>query len=102
MIDVNVLSEWHRLDTLNGYYRLDDLFKGVGKPEGKTPRDFLREACTPEDKSIRVNKYVWGNQNQAYAYAAYLCDDFRAHMEEALDLKDVRIMRKFATGVMHK
>lgn len=102
MLSVKVLGDWCTLDTINGYYRLDDLWKESGKPEGLDPVSFSRDHGPHEIYSIRRNKYVWATQAKVYEYAAFLDEEFKALWEEAKDLRDVSLLRNVATGVIHK
>jgi predicted carbohydrate-binding protein with CBM5 and CBM33 domain len=105
MISLNVLGDWHTLDTLNGYYRLVDLFNAVGKPAGKSPENFVREVKHPVQYSIQVKKHVWANQDRLYAYAAYIDPAFADVMNRVLTEPAASrraLARTIATGVIHK
>lgn len=102
MISVNVLGEWIQLDTLNGYYRLEDLFKEVGSPEGKDPVVFANECGPHAAYTIQRKKYVWASQAKVYGYAAFLDPKFDETMRNALETGDLTLARTIATGVQHK
>lgn len=103
MISVKVLNEWHELDTLNGFYRLEDLFWLTGRPEGLDPRAFLRSGKRYGSNDIQVNKYTWVKQHVVYGYAAYLDPEFKAVLDQILDADDrAALARTVATGVKHR
>lgn len=102
MIEVKVNNEWHELDTLNGYYRLEDLFKSAGSPEGKDPRDFINECGPHSAYSIQRKKHVWASQSKVYAYAGFLDEEFQKIMDEVLTSGNIELASTIATGVMHK
>lgn len=102
MISINVMGDWHTLDTLNGYYRLEDLFKAVGSPEGKEPIVFANERGPHAAYTIQRKKYVWANQDKVYGYAAFLDPKFDEIMQEVLETGDLALARTIATGVQHK
>ena len=102
MINVKVLGEWHELDTINGYYKLDDLYRGVGSPEGQSPLSYVRGNAPHAAYSIQMKKSTWANQVKTYAYAAYLDPEFARISREVLASGDVELAKTIATGVLHK
>ena len=102
MISVKINKEWHELDTLNGYYKLEDLFKSVGSPEGKDPKTFINECGPHSAYSIQRKKHVWASQSKVYAYAGFLDKEFKAVMDEVLLTGDTELASTVATGVKHK
>ena len=95
MLSILVKDDWHELDTLNGYYRLDDLWKGVGSPEGLDPRTFV-EATKPHTLyTIQIRKHVWSGQAKLYEYAAFLDPAFKA----ILETYDLELFKTVTTGV---
>lgn len=102
MIKINVAGDWATLDTLNGYYCLEDLWAAYGKPEGFDPRTFLR-TCGPHRRyTMQSRRKVWCSQAKVYQYAAWVDPKFNAIMAEALETKDVELAKQIATGVIHK
>lgn len=103
MISICLQGVWHELDTLNGCYRLDDLFRAAGKPEGRDPRAFVEHLKPHKLGTIQVrNKYVWSNQAKVYQYAAWLDVDFKDTLVEVLKdypVLNLELAKTIATGV---
>lgn len=91
------------MDTLNGYYRLDDLFRAVGSPEGRSPRDFVESTKPHTLGTLQVrNKYVWSNQAKVYQYAAFLDKTFSGTLSKVLEdypKLDLKLAKTIVTGV---
>lgn len=102
MIKIKVQGVWVTLDTLNGYYRLEDLWAAHGKPASFSPRNFMRSQGPHRAYSLQFRKYVWGSQSKLYQYAAWICPQFSDIMHEALEAGDAGIARQIVTGVIHK
>lgn len=103
MIDVKVLNEWIELDTLNGYYCLDDIYKSIGSPEDRSPRAWFKNlGGVPLYSMGFTTTKTWANQVHVYKYCAWLCPNFKAKMEEFLASKDITVALAISTGVMHK
>lgn len=91
MIKVKLLDEWHTIDTLNGYYCLEDVWKAAGKPEDFRTQEFVKRNGPHRDYSIqRVGPRIWGCQSKVYQYCGWLCPEFKADM------------KSHATGVIHE
>ena len=91
MINVKLNGDWHTLDTLNGYYRLDDAWLAAGKPEEFTPKEFIKRNGPHRQYSMqRVGSKIWGSQVKVYQYCSWMCPKFREDPEGS------------ATGVQHK
>lgn len=102
MISVKVKDEWCTLDTLNGYYRLDDLWSSVGNPMDKTPRTFALSKMHKMDSIQFTKNKTWGNQVKLYEYCSYIDNVFKQIMHEACTTKDLDLALTIATGVLHK
>ena len=106
MISIKVLNDWHTLDTINGYYKLNDLFKLVGSPEGFDPETFVRTQGPHSDYSIQRKKHIWATRLKLYSYAAFLDEEFNETMLLIADTINTDIALTLAlsisTGVQHK
>lgn len=102
MIEVKVFGEFHPLDTLNGYYRLDDLYTQVGRPKGLSPREFVGSKLHKMYSVMLTRTKTWGNQVKVYEYAAFLDPKFLEVMTQAVSLKSRELALQISTPVMHK
>lgn len=93
MIKVTFQGEEHILETINGYYRLEDL-------SGPDPKIFMRTQGAHRPYSIQFRKDVWVSQAKVYQYCAWADPVFKAAMDAALEAGDARLA--LATGVIHK
>ena len=95
MIRVKFLGEWHELDTLNGYYRLEDL----GGPE---PRDFVKATKPHRKYTVQCRRHVWVSQVKVYQYCCWADPEFAKVWHAAEEAMDADLARQVATGVIHK
>lgn len=104
MIDVKVCGEEIELDTLNGYYCLDDIFKMIGKPDGKSPRYWFSQLDQrPPHGSIAFTRTkTWANQIKVYSYCAWLCENFNDVMHKVKDTGDKALALTISTSIIHK
>ena len=91
MINVKLNGEWDTLDTLNGYYCLNDAWLAAGKPEEFTPIEFFKGQGPHREGSVQlIGPKVWASQVKVYQYCSWMSPEFRADPMSN------------ATGVRHK
>lgn len=98
MIKVKVLNNEHELDTLNGYYRLNDLWKLSGSIEGLDPVGWMQGHGPHSQYSVQlrtvkragkvVSVNIWGNQSKLMEYSAFICPEFKNRFVNALTFQE--------------